>query len=230
MRILLIYILIIFFCEPGESQNNKSFKINSISQDSGDLVYSTFKYPSFISGKVLFKNQHETIAALNYNYLSGQIVFQNQTGEAMELAKPETVRYIAIGQDTFYYVDKSYVELITHYPTVNLAGDKIIKFNGKEKKGAYGTYSGTAASTAIDDVTDAGINKKIGVDENVMYSTSAKYYLADKTNNFIIASKKNFYKAFFNQEDELSEYLKNNTVHFNQEEDLIKLLEYLQGK
>ncbi|MEO8109825.1 MAG: hypothetical protein ABI594_07340 [Ginsengibacter sp.] len=218
------------FVKQAESQNNKSYRINSISQDSGDLVHSTFKYSSFIPGEVLYINRPAATADLNYNYLSGQIVFQNEKGETMELAKPETLQCIAINKDTFYYADKNYVELITHYPSVKLARNKVIKFNGKEKKGAYGTYSGTSAATSLDNITDEAVSQKINVDENVIYAASTKYYLADNSYNFIPASKKSFYKVFSQHENKLSAYLKNNTVHFNKEEDLLKLIDYMKAK
>lgn len=230
MRILLFLITANFLSGPASAQSKKTYRINSIKGDSSDLINSLYRYPKFEKGAVSFNNQPLASADLNYNYLSGQILFVTPKGEQLELAKPETLTYIAIGTDTFYYVDKGYVEMITHYPAINLSRKEIIKFNGKEKKGAYGTYSSTTAASSINTFSDENVNQKISVDENTLYATATIYYLSDRLNNFVPATKKNFYKIFSKDEKKLSMYLKDNSVHYTKEEDLLKLLEYLEGK
>lgn len=229
MRILLFFIPACLLLNSIAAQSKKTYRINSIKEDSSDLIRSVYRYPEFQKGVVSFNNQPLASADLNYNYLSGQILFVTPKGEALELAKPETLEYIAISVDTFYYVDKGYVEMIAHYPAINLSKKETIKFNGKEKKGAYGTYSSTTAASSINTFSDENVTQKISVDENTLYATSIQYYLSDRLNSFLPATKKNFYKLFSKDETKLSEYLKNNSVHYNKEEDLLKLLEYLQS-
>ena len=229
MRILLLLIPACLLLNSITAQSKKTYRINSINGDSSDLIGSLYRYPQFEKGVVSFTNLPLASADLNYNYLSGQILFVTPSGKTLELAKPETLQYIAIGADTFYYMDKGYIEMLTHYPRINLFQKEIIKFNGKEKKGAYGTYSSTTAASSINTFSDENVNQKISVDENTLYATSTQYYLSDRLNNFLPATKKNFYKVFSKDENKLSEYLKNNSVHFSKKEDLIKLLEYLQS-
>lgn len=188
---------------------------------------SAYRYPQFERGVVAFKNQPLSTADLNYNYLSGQILFATQSGEELELAKPETIDYIAIGKDTFYYTDKGYVEKLTHYPGVNLFKKEVIKFNGREKKGAYGTYSTTTASSSINTFSDDKTTQRIPVDENTLYATNTQFYIAHNSGTFLITNKKNIYKTFSKDENKVSDYLKSNPVHYNKEEDLLQLLKYL---
>ncbi len=230
MKALLFFIPASLLLNSIAAQSKKTYRINSIREDSSDLMSSSYHYPKFMQGVVSFKNQPLASADLNYNYLSGQIIFVTKKGGTLELAKPETLEYIAIGTDTFYYVDKGYVEMVTHYPTINLSKKEIIKFNGKEKKGAYGTYSTTTAASSINTVSDENVNQKISIDENTLYATTILYYLADRLNNFLPATRKNFYKVFSKDENKLSEYLKNNSVHYNKKEDLLKILEYMQSQ
>ncbi|HEV8084354.1 MAG TPA: hypothetical protein VGP55_14200 [Chitinophagaceae bacterium] len=229
MRIFLFFIPACLLLNSIAAQNKKTYRINSIKEDSSDLIRSLYRYPQFQKGFVAFKNKPLASANLNYNYLSGQILFTTPKGEAMELSKPETLEYIAMGVDTFYYVDKGYVEMITHYPIINLSKKETIKFNGEEKKGAYGTYSSTTTASSINTISRENVNQKIPVDENTIYARSTQYYLSGRLNNFIPATKKSFYKIFSKDETKLSEYLKSNSVHYNKEEDLLKLLEYLQS-
>lgn len=229
MRILFFFIPACLLLHSIVAQSKKTYRINSIKEDSSELIRSAYRYPQFQKGVVSFRDQPLASADLNYNYLSGQILFVTPKGEQLELAKPETLEYIAIGTDTFYYADKGYVEAITHFPTINLSRKETIKFNGKEKKGAYGTYSTTTAASSINTFSDENVNQKISVDENTLYATTTLYYLSDRLNNFFPATKKNFYKFFSKDENKLSEYLKNNSVRYSREEDLRKLLEYLQS-
>ncbi len=230
MRILLFFIPVCLLINSGIAQSKKTYRINSIKEDSSELIRSTYRYPQFQKGVVSFKDQPLASADLNYNYLSGQILFVTPKGDQLELAKPETLGYIAIGTDTFYYVDKGYAETITHYPTINLSKKVTIRFNGKEKKGAYGTYSTTTAASSINTFSDENVNQKIPVDENTLYATTTIYYLSDRLNNFLPATKKNFFRLFSRQENDLSDYLKNNNVHFTKGDDLLKLLAYLQNQ
>lgn len=230
MKALLFFIPACLLLNSIGAQSKKTYRINSIKEDSSDLMSSSYHYPKFIQGVVSFKNQPLASADLNYNYLSGQIIFVTPKGETLELAKPETLEYIAIGTDTFYYVDKGYVEMVTHYPTINLSQKETIKFNGREKKGAYGTYSTTTAASSINTVSDENVNQKISIDENTLYATTILYYLSDRLNNFLPATRKNFYKIFSKDESKLSGYLKNNSVHYTKKEDLLKLLEHMQSQ
>lgn len=228
MRIFLSFIAAFLILNSIAAQSKNAYRINSIKEDSSELIGSLYRYPQFQKGVVSFNNQPLASADLNYNYLSGQIVFVINKKEPLELLRPETLKYIGIGVDTFFYFDKGYVEMITHYPNINLYKKEMIKFNGKEKKGAYGTYSATTAASSINTFSDENVNQKISVDENILYVTSTQYYLSDRLNNFFSANKKNFYKIFSKDEKKLIEYLKNNSVHFAKEEDLLKFLEYLQ--
>ncbi|MDQ6843944.1 MAG: hypothetical protein M3Z92_06275 [Bacteroidota bacterium] len=228
MRIILLLVFAQLILKNATSQNNKSFRVNSIEKDSSDLALSVYRYPAFQKGIVSFSHQPLASAMLNYNNLSGQVLFLTPEGEMLEIASPETLQYIAIGSDTFHYVEKGYVQMLTHYPEYNLGKKELIKYNGKEMKGAYGTYSSTTAASSINRYSDQNLNQKIPIDENTLYSMSTQYFLSDKSNKFLSVSKKNFYKLFSRQDKQLSDYLNNNTVHFNKEEDLLKLLDYLQ--
>ncbi len=229
MRLLLILIFVQLFLKPAAAQSGKTYRVNSIHQDSTELISSIYRYPQFQKGGVLFTNRPLASAWLNYNYLSGQILFITPKGDTLELANPETLQFVFINIDTFHYVDKGYVEILTHNPTINLSKKQMIEYNGTEKKGAYGTYSSTTAASSINTYSGETLNQKIAIDENTLYATSTQFYLSDKLYKFFPANKKNFYKLFFRQEKMLTAYLKNNTVHFNKENDLRKLIAFLQS-
>src|ERR1017187_3655320 len=98
MRLLIINAIIaMVFLNPAAAQTNKTYRVNSIQHDSAEFSHSIYKYSEFQKGEVAFTNQPLASASLNYNYLSGQLLFISPKGDTLELAKPEALQYVAIG-------------------------------------------------------------------------------------------------------------------------------------
>lgn len=227
---LLIFIILCFPMLVSNAQNTKTYRINSISNDSGNLRKSKYKYPDFKEGLVILVNQPTGTSLLNYNNLKGQFEFITPAGEVLELAKPETIKNIVIGTDTFYYSTKGWLEALTHYQNGNLLRSFLIKFNGTEKKGAYGTYVTTAAASSIKSVADETVHQSISVDENAVYASSVQYYISDKMYIFLPVNRKNFYKVFSSKQHLMAGYLQDHHVRFSNFEDLSKLIQFLHGQ
>src|SRR3954447_6282315 len=67
-----------------------------------DKVY---QHPSFVLGKVLYRNGTETEALLNYNYLSGDIQFIGNKKDTLVIAKEQIaeIAKIIINGHTYFY-------------------------------------------------------------------------------------------------------------------------------
>ncbi len=228
-RISIILLLSHLLSLHTVAQQNNSFRVNSVNGDSARFYRSFYRYPQFIQGFILLKNKNTASALVDYNQLSGQMLFINTKGDTLEISNPENISYVAILNDTFYYFDKSYIERISHYDGVNLFKKETIQYNGRERKGAYGGYSKTAAANAIDKVPDENGIKRIGVDENTLYAISTHYYLSNVPGNLVPAVKRNFKKLFPKKGEELNEYLSKNKVNYNSGKDLFNLIEFLQN-
>lgn len=230
MRISIIILLSQLMYFNTQAQKDQSFRMNSVSGDSSGFYRSIYRYPQFKKGYILFKNQNLASALLNYNRLSGQILFINLKGDTLEPADPGSIQSVSISKDTFQYFDKGYIELITHFGgSINLYRKEMIQYNGKEKKGAYGGYSTTTAANSIDKVSNENNIEKIGVDENILYASSTHYYFASPSGNFFSTTKKNLKKLFSQKEKELNEYLAKNKINYNNEQDLLKIIDWLQN-
>ena len=134
MRISIIILLSQLFSYPIAAQQNQSFRINSVNGDSAGFHHSIYRYPQFTQGFIILKNQQIASALVNYNRLSGQMLFINKKGDTLEFANPENISYVAILNDTFHYFDKIFIERISHFTAVNLFKKETIQYNGKEKK------------------------------------------------------------------------------------------------
>jgi hypothetical protein len=229
MNNLFLIIFLLFLSPSCFSQENKTLNINPLKDENNNSLTGKFyKYKNFLEGKIIFKDSSIAKAELNYNRILGEIHFINSKGDTLQLASPETMISIIIGVDTFYYLEKGFAEILTHYSTIDLSAKKILKYIGKEKKGAYGTYSPTASITSYDSFTaDDQITNMLATDENLLFKYQNSFFLVDGFHNSFPANKKNFYKLFSNKENQLKDYFQKNKVNFQKEDELKKLLGFL---
>ncbi|MBA2746214.1 MAG: hypothetical protein H0U44_08325 [Flavisolibacter sp.] len=195
------------------------------------LESQVFLYKEFKEGKVVFKDSVSTTGKLNYHRLFGQILFINQKGDTLALSKPETFDHVIIGTDTFFYYQKGYVQQLTHYPKFNLSLKQTLKYIGKEKKGAYGSYS---ATTSVNSVSDLNVNEPemtrlYKADENSVYTFNNQFFIADRFNNLFEASKKNIFDIFSRHEKEMKNYIRINKIDLGKQRDLEKLMAFVHS-
>lgn len=231
MKIIAATILFFSFTLHAIAQEDKTMTVNILKGNTQELTKNIFQYPGFLPGKVIFKDNIETEATLNYNRLFSQIFFINSKGDTLALGRPETINKVLIATDTFYFFDNGFLQQLTHYPVSNLAIKHTIKYIGKEKKGAYGTYSAVSSATSNSSLTtdDDKITTYLMLDENALFKYNSAYFLTDKFNNFFAATKKGFYNLFSKHQKELKQFLEKDTIDFNNRNDLEKLLQYLHS-
>ena len=70
-----------------------------------------FLYPGFTPGMVYFKSETHSPGLLNYNFLIAEMQFIDLKGDTLSLADENTIGYITINTDTFYY-DNGYLKFI----------------------------------------------------------------------------------------------------------------------
>ncbi|MER3463988.1 MAG: hypothetical protein C4329_05805 [Chitinophagaceae bacterium] len=230
MKTTFLYCLFLLLAYSGFSQEQGVIRVNPLKENEEELTKQVYKYPSFTNGIVYFKDNATAEAKMNYNRLSGQILFIGTRGDTLAFAHPETFNKVAIGQDTFFYYEKGFLELLTHDPSVNLAKRQTIKYIGQEKSGAYGSYS-TVTSVNSSNLysTDEKMPMKLEIDENSIFKFTNIYYLRDRFGNYFPASKKSFSDLFSHHEKELKNYLREHDINFTREKDLLKLIQYMQS-
>jgi len=228
MKKLLICWITIFIFYEGWTQDKNTVVINPAKQNESELFIRMYRYSEFVEGKAFYKTGGITESRFNYNYITNRMLFINPKGDTLELANGEDFDKITIMTDTFCYYNKQFIQQLTHYPSYNLFLKTSLRYNGREKKGAYGGYSGTSATTSITDMyvsVGAGV-AKLTSDENIMYTFNHFYYLAGKYGSFYPANKKGFYELLSKNQKEAKEFLQVNKIDFGKREDLEKLLTY----
>jgi len=223
-KVLLVLTCLAFCCHLS-AQNKKQIvqgndDINSSIPDS-----VKYKYASFTSGRVMFKDGTIGGSLLNYNLLSGEVQFVSPNGDTLAIANEETIKYIAIGSDTFFY-DKIYLQLVEGNTTVKLAKNKKMKLADIKKKGGFGSYT---SSGGIENYSSLNIGSRtlhLAENKQLIFVTRTTYYIGDQYYHFLPATKKNVLKMF-NKKKGLEVYLNEHKFNFLKEADLKKLLNYL---
>lgn len=229
MKAILLLVFLTVSTLLGIGQENGTLKINTVHGDRDALTQNRFKYGSFESGTAFSKTAEAVQARLNYNYLTNEILFIAPGGDTLALASPQSYSRIVIKEDSFYFSGKVFLEQVTHYPDYNLFRKRNLELVNDEKKGGYGTYSTTSSTHSISSYNDGRRMQPVSADENLIYQFRDTYFIGDRFQKFHPATKKGFANLFWKGEKELKKFSEEMKVDYNKQEDLEKLLQYIQA-
>lgn len=188
----------------------------------------TFIFPRFERGTVYFRNGSFGNANLNYNLLKEEMLFIDPKGDTLAIDNEPTINYIAIDNDSFYY-DKGYLELVEAYPTGKLAKRESINVSDELKVGGYGQTSSVSAITSLSSIYRGAEYTPLNARGELLLLKHTRYYIGDKFNNFLPVTKRNLIRMFGGNETLLEDYLKENKLLFNNEDDLKKIISFLSA-
>lgn len=228
MKKFLICVSAIFSSLITFSQDSTRVVVNPANQNEKEFQSRIFQYRQFVPGRAIYNNGTETESNLNYSYLTNNIHFISPKGDTLELSQGENFSAIVISSDTFRYYKKQFLQQITHNPTFNLLLKRSLTYSGSEKKGAYGTYSSTSASTSISTIhTNEGMGyTKLSTDENAVFVFQDDYFFAGKFGQVYPANKKGLHDFFGKNEKQLKDFMESNQINLSKKEDLQKVLDF----
>jgi hypothetical protein len=216
----------------SSAQKTKTFKVEAGSSVIEAIPFNEiYHYPAFTNGMVYFKDGLSASGRLNYHLLDDDIKFIDPKGDTLGLANETTIKFIAINNDTFYYneINKGYFRKIGGNNIAKLAIQETLREVAKEQISSYGQPTSTSGNTSYSGVeNNKSALSKISPKYNHVYTQKKQYYLGDRKDNFVLFNEKNLLKMFGKAKNDLNEYLKNNKVDFDKEEDLQKLTKFLE--
>ncbi|MEX6689606.1 hypothetical protein QTN47_19030 [Danxiaibacter flavus] len=221
----LLLTLSIICALTASAQKNKEYPVKA-GEVPNAVLPGEAKYvlPAFKQGTAMFKNKTSNSRLFNYNYLLNEMHFISDNGDTLAVAEPNLLDYVRIDSLYFYY-DNGYVQQIASRNEFKFAAKPEMVQVLDKKKGAYDISSGTSSIDSYQSVvTDNAQLYKLEVRKDVLFKKVASFYIGDKYNHFVKATKKNFNTVF--GEQKVSAYLKDHKVNFNMEDDLKGLFEY----
>jgi len=185
-----------------------------------------FHYPEFTAASVVFKDGKISVAPCNYNLLIGQMQFVDPSGDTLAIANENTIEYININTDTFFY-DNGYLQLIAGNTSAKFAKSEKIKLSDIKKTGGFGQSSSTNGISTYSSLYVGGQRTELTEKRELTLLRQTSFYIGNQFNHFLPATKKNLIKLFGKKQDRIETYLKENNTSFNSEEDLKKLVSFI---
>jgi hypothetical protein len=225
----LIPYLFALCCYTSVQAQKKTFVTVKAGNNVMDVVPRSdiFFYPQFTSGKVFLRGGQVSEAKLNYTHLVDEIHFIDKKGDTLALDGETNIKFIAVGNDTFYY-DEGYVRILSPGNSVKLAIRQVWIISETRQLGAYGSTNNSASMTSFKTMHEGGRLYDLVVNEDIILKKETKYYFGDKYNQFVIASKTNLLLLFPKEEQLIGKYLKENRISFNNKEDLEKTVQFVE--
>ena len=225
--LLLFFIFISYTGLWAQDSTYITIKSGNIVQEglsSADMYY----YPQFTKGVVFFKGGTKATAKVNYTRLFDQMLFIDGKGDTLALAEEQTIKFIAVDRDTFYY-DEGYVRIIADNHFVKLAEKQIWVVADIKKPGPHNTSTSTIGVTSVRTFRQGNdaVRNPLTLDEDIVLRKETHYYFGDEYNDFVRAGKKGLFQLFNKKQRSIENYLKENKVNFDKKEDVEKLFQFV---
>ena len=226
MKALLLILFFSLHC-PDLSAQKKYVTVKA-----GDSIMNVlsasdiFYYPTFTKGNVIRKDGTKAEVQLNYNLLFDEIQFIGPRGDTLALANELTIKYTAIGKDTFFFNDGGYARIITNGGRAKLALKQVWLFSDSRLIGAYNTSNSSTSMSSVTSYIEEGKLSSMTVNADLVLKKIEQYYIGNNSNHFVLANKKNVL-MLFPEWSSVEIYLKENKIDFTKEKDLTKLTLYL---
>jgi hypothetical protein len=187
-----------------------------------------FYYPSFVPGKVYYREGNVQETVMNYNQLVDEIQFIGPDGDTLALDNEFTVRFVCIGRDTFYF-DKGYILLLSSKHAVRLGVKHRFEMGERRQNTGYDMLSSASSTLSFSSLQDETRMRTLQINEQVVVRKTVQYYFGDKFNHFVPATEKTIAELFPKCINTLNRFLKKNRVDFNNRDDVYKVVAFVDA-
>lgn len=225
----LLTLLIMFVAFELQAQTNKLIRVQN-GQDATKHIAAKdrFKYDTFQTGKITYMNGTYAQARFNYCYLFGEVMYIDPKGDTLLLANNGLINYIDIGK-VRYISDQTngHLEILEDYSNIKLAKREIYKMRGSEKKGAYQNQNEQGSVTNSATFTDiTGNVSTLPANNTILLKPTVFFYAIDSNRSFYKISRSSILKIFPRNKKEIEQYIHDQPINFNNEEDIRKIVKF----
>jgi hypothetical protein len=198
----------------------------SYSQSNADGTMPQYYFSSFSEATILMKNGQTQSQALNYNTLTGMMVFRKgdklydiTNQETIDTVYIEKCKFVPVGKN-FYevaYSGRLYSYFIQH--TGNLAQPG--------KPVGYGGTSQLSSSSYVSTANLTGMQWNIALPKDYEVVPSSVYWIRAGNAWFDFETEKQLLKLFPDKSSQMKEFLRANKIRIDKPESVAKLIDYL---
>ena len=184
-------------------------------------VDERYRFDHFQRGKVFFNDGNTVNATLNYNFLNQEVEFINTTGDTLSIAQKNAVNRIRIGQQLFYhYPTVGYLEVCYELPTLKLVVQRVIQ-PVRNQKSKVIPHRLNSDDNSLNPMSALGNNES-----NLTLLAEQSYFFIDKNKRLYPSQRSSLYRIFPQRRTIIKDYLKKYRINLEQEEDIIKVLQF----
>jgi len=176
---------------------------------------SSHLFDEFQDATVYMKGNVRSEEKMNYDLLANKFIFLNrENGQINEVANPQDIVIIRIGDRSFYQEDRGGIEIIQLNDATSLYVQYMVTSKVEPPKGAYGTSSETSSITSY-----SGVYKETGRVEfsarKLLANSRYQIYWIEKDNKKKqFKSFKQFMKIYSKHKNALENYIQENKIRF----------------
>ncbi len=190
------------------------------------VTLSHYVLDSFTKGKVLLKSGMVSEQTLNYNILTGEMIF-DAGGKYLAIAEPESVETVFIRERQFVPVNNRFYELLTH-----TASPLFVEFTYTiEQPGSslgYEMVSNTTASTSLKTLIRTGGAYDLKLPGNFKIKPGYAYWILKEGKYQKAYNAQQISKVFPDKKSLLNTLLKKSHSNLSKKEHIIALVQQLQ--
>ncbi|MCE7064828.1 hypothetical protein [Dyadobacter sp. CY326] len=187
-----------------------------------------YQFDKFQDGRVLFRSGKISKAKMNYSLVHGEVLFIDAKKDTLIFNDSEFISKIFVGDSLYYHLKgHGHVQAIEDFGGTKLGRKQFLVRLGKEKYASYDQYSATSAISSYSSfINQNGNFQALEGNEKVILRRRAIFFLIDKNERVLMASRPNLLRIYANNKKQLNAYLKDNAISFEKEEDLKKALAF----
>lgn len=190
------------------------------------VALAHYVFDSFRSGKVQQKSGAVSEQPLNYNILTGEMIF-DAGGKYLAIAAPQNVDTVFIDGRKFVPVENKFYEVLTQ-----TAAPLLLEFTYTvQEPGAslgYGATSTTTAATPLKTLIQTGGAYALQLPDDFKVKPGRAYWILKDGRYLKANNAQQLHKIFPARKSRLNELVKKNNTRFQKKEDVIALVQQLQ--
>ena len=189
------------------------------------VVLLHYALDSFSTGKVLLKNGTSSPQILNYNTLTGEMIFVS-ANQYMAIASPQDVDTVYIAHHKFVPVANKFCEWLGGSQPA-LLKEYTCTIKEPELEAGFGKTNSTATS-ALNSLIHSGGAYQLTLPSDFDLLPGKTFYLRSKGKFYKLTSAQQAAKALPAKEQLIGEWLKTHPSKFANEEEMIRFVQAIQ--
>ncbi len=185
-----------------------------------------YVFNEFNPGTVKMKSGETYNQLLNYNNLTGEMIFVNN-GKYMAIASPENVDTIYINERKFIPLNNKFYEMLLNTDEPLLL-EFTYKINEPGASTGYGGTSTTAASTPLNSLISSGGAYDLKLPDDFKVIPGYTYWIMKDGKLEKFSSAKQLIKIFPGKKNVINDFEKKSNSNFSNKKDIILLIKQIE--